>query len=744
MNNLGKLIAGLLAGTAVVPAAAQESAPPAAQAEPTTQAQSTGTGIQDIVVTAQRRGENLQDVPISISAVTAETLEAAGIASTTDIMRVAPGLQFQQAVGLAAPYIRGLGISNQQVGVESSVATYVDGVYLATGGDALLSLNNVDRIEVLRGPQGTLFGRNATGGLIHIITRTPQYTPEMEASLSFDQWETVTAAAYVTGGLSSTVAADLALRYSHQGQGWGINRRSREEVNKVDHDFSARGKLLFEPGDTTRIVVAGDYSDIRASTYLTFTPVPGHAAIPTNPATPTQPTLFTGNPWDSISWIDDPFRESENWGVSGDLTQELGFANLRSITAYRSTDFSGKFDPGSLPIPTVTIYPHIENKQFSQELQLLSPGESSINWIVGLYYFRNNSDGSTQNIDLYRPVTFAPGPIFRRQNVEHKVSSLAGFAQATVPITSQLRATAGLRLTQDKFTYFNNTVTDLTFVPKPFNLLMNSSTRKGKQTKPGWRFALDYQAGSDALFYASYTRGFKSGGFDVYRFDGPILKPELVDSYEVGTKLDALDRALRFNASVYYYTAKNLQIALLDNGTANLRNAAGSEAYGAEVEITAVPVTGLTLTAAGSYLHSRFTDFNGNAPVSTALPGGGNVINPFGSATGNHTARAPAKTVTLSANYETQLAGGKLGLNASGFWSSKWYADPDNRLFQPAYELLSGEISWTEPSGHVRFRIFGRNLTNSEVTAQFGSLITGDVRSLTEPRTIGAGVGFKF
>lgn len=728
-----KHMTAVLLASAAVPAIAQD----APVAQPAAQEPQSTVGIEDIIVTAQRRGENLQKVPIAITAVTAKTLEASGITSTVDIMRVTPGLQFQQAIGLAAPYIRGLGVSNQAAGVESSVATYVDGVYIASGGDALMTLNNIDRIEVLRGPQGTLFGRNSTGGLVNIITRTPQHTPGMELGVSYDQWETVTASAYVTGGLSDTVAADLALRYSHQGQGWGINRRTGAELNDVDHDFAARSKLLFEPSDGTKIVIAGDYSDFRGSTFVIDAPVPGHLA--------SGGYLFTGHAWDSISTYDNPFRATKNWGVSGDFTQELGFANLRSITAYRKSKFQGNFDPGALSEPAVYIQSHIENEQFSQELQLLSPEGSKIKWIAGLYYFNNNSGGSTQDVFLYPLLTGAPGPIFSHQDVKHKVTSLAAFAQATAPITDQLNFTAGIRMTHDKFSYYNTNTTDLRFVPPPFNVTTDPTTiRSDTQKKPSWRLALDYQAAPTTLLYASYSRGFKSGGYDAYAPNGPLLKPEIVDSYEVGTKIDAFDRTLRFNASAFYYTAKNLQIALLKDGTSNLRNAASAEAYGLEVEITAVPVEGLTLTAAGNYLHSRYKDFSGNAPISTPLPGGGNAIIGDGDASGNQTSRTPDKTFTLSANYETPLAGGKLGLNASWFWSAKWYADPDNRLFQPSYDLVAGEISWTEPSGHVRFRVFGRNLTNSKVAAQFGSLVNGDVRQLTEPRTIGAGIGVKF
>lgn len=696
------------------------------------------SGIEEIIVTAQRRGENLQKVPISVTAITAQALRATGVTTTADIGRVTPGFQFQQAIGLAAPYIRGIGAAGQQAGYESSVATYVDGVYLAGGASALTTLNNVERVEVLKGPQGTLFGRNASGGLVQIITKDPKFTPALEASLSYDQWETVTSSAYVTGGLGDGIAADLAVRYSHQGQGWGNNLTTGEEANKVDHDFAIRSKWLFDLTDASTLKIAGDYSDVRASTFVTFSPVPGHLM--------SGGYLFTDKAWDSVSTLRRPFRHSKGWGVSADYAHDLGFASLHSITAYRDSKFTALFDPGALPVPTVTIGSLINQEQFSQELQLLSPDSSPLKWIVGLYYFDGNSGGSANLPFLYPALTFAPGEIDIIQLGSNSIKSFAGYAQATYPLTDKLNLTGGIRYTRDKYVYHNTTTTNLTFVPPAFGGISTVvyPDRRGTVSKPSWRLAVDYSVAPTALVYASYNRGFKSGGYDVQAETGPELKPEIVDAFEAGAKIDAFDRKVRLNATVYYQTVKNLQLVLYFNGVSNIRNAASARAYGGEVELTVMPVEGLTLSAAGSYLHSRFRDFSGNAPITTPAPGGGNIIDPAGDASGNQTPRAPDKTMTLSANYETALAGGKLGLNGSWFRSAKWYADPDNRLFQPAYSLVAGEISWTESSDHIRFRIFGHNLTNSKVTSQFGSLSNGDVRALNAPRTIGAGVDFKF
>lgn len=688
--------------------------------------------IEDIVVTAQRRSENLQNVPISITAVTATKLKDIGVLTTADVTLISPGLQFQQGLGQASPFIRGIGSQSLGPGFESSVATYVDGVYVASGVGSIMSLNNIERIEVLKGPQGTLFGRNTTGGLIHVITRDPTFTPTLEGSISYDQYDTITPSAYASLPVTDAVAVDVAARYSHQGQGWGVNRPTGRDVNRVDHDLAIRSKLLIEPNDDTKLVLAGDYSDLDTSTFMSLTPVPGTALITGE--------RFTGRPWDNDSSLVDPVRHVKNWGFSGDLTLNFDFATLRSITAFRKSDGHLLVDPTGTRTPLLYIDARQIEKQVSQELQLLSPDSSAIKWIAGLYYFRNDAKSANNDNFLFPALTSAPGEIITSKYARQVVRSLAAFAQLTVPVTEQLNLTGGIRYTHDKFHAENITTTVLSFAPPIPPAIFPD--RRTAQSKPSWRLAADYHVAHGALLYVTYNRGFKSGGFNTLEETTAPLKPEIVDAFEAGTKIDALNRALRFNAAIYYLKAKDLQLTKLGAGGQQTLNAGSSESYGVELEATMVPVSGLTFSAYGTLLHSEYTSFDG-APITIPLPGGGNAQT-SGDAAGNDTPRQPDKTFTLSATYETPLAHGELKLAGTYFWSAKWYSDPDNGLFQPSYELISGQVSWTEPSGHATFRVFGRNLTNSKVAAQFARLPMGDVRTLYEPRTIGAAIDFRF
>ncbi|HKT77623.1 MAG TPA: TonB-dependent receptor plug domain-containing protein, partial [Sphingobium sp.] len=235
----------LYAGMAMAQAPAEpgQSAPPSAQRN-----EGGDISLGDIVVTAQKRSERLQDVPVAVAAVTPETLTKTGIESTAALMSVVPGLNVNDSPFGFRPFLRGVGTSSSAAGNENSVSTYVDNIYMTSMNGGLLNLSSIESIEVLKGPQGTLFGRNATGGVIHVKTRDPSHDLGGSFSLSFDNYETVIAKAYLTGGLSDNLAADIAVYYRDQGDGYGTNLATGSDVGK-DKSFTVRSKLLFTPTD---------------------------------------------------------------------------------------------------------------------------------------------------------------------------------------------------------------------------------------------------------------------------------------------------------------------------------------------------------------------------------------------------------------------------------------------------------------------------------------------------------------
>lgn len=340
------------------------------------------TGLEEIIVTAQKRSENLQNVPVAITAVSSARLAASNITSAADIGAVTPSLSLTQVAGTLQPHIRGVGTSSSGPGVENPVAMYLDGVYIASGSSSLLTLNNIERVGVLKGPQGTLFGRNATGGLIHVITRDPAHDPAGSVEVGYANYRTINANAYMTAGLSDTVAADLAVRYEHQGDGWGTNLFNGRDVNRTDHDLTLRSKWLFEPGDATKIRLAIDYSDRKA--YDAQHWIPGYPITFNNP--------FFGGPYDQGGPYDinknvDEDSRLRSGGASLQINHDLGAVALQSITAYRKAKYNFDLDLDLTPVALIRCCGTVRAEQLSQEFQLSSTGGGPFKWVAGVYLF---------------------------------------------------------------------------------------------------------------------------------------------------------------------------------------------------------------------------------------------------------------------------------------------------------------------------------------------------------------------
>ncbi|WP_084465894.1 TonB-dependent receptor [Sphingobium quisquiliarum] len=665
--------------------------------------------IEDIVVTAQRRSENLQRVPVSVTAVTAEAVQALGVRGTQDLAVITPGLKVTISVGNATPFLRGVGAQSVGAGQESSIATYVDGVYIASQAGSVFALNNIERIEVLKGPQGTLFGRNATGGLVQVITRDPSQTPSVEASVGYDNFETLETKLYATGGIAPNLAVDFAGYYSHQGQGWGKNIPTGEDVNRTPLDLSLRTKWLYEPGSDTRITLSADYSKTHSSKAVAVRAIEG--------AVTATGYRFNGGFWDTAS---DYFSDSrvEAWGGSLKVEQGLGDIRLLSISAYRNTKGFQSFDQDASPTPGLVIALQPREKQFSQELQLLSDESSPIKWIFGLYYFRNDAR-TNPNATVYPFLSHQPGPIDQITNARQVTTSLAAYAQATVPLGEDTNLTGGIRYTRDRrrLSGYNQTILTFADVALPRTV---AEPQKVTDSQPSWRLSLDHHFTPDLMVYASYNRGFKSGTFNLNALTAPPLEPEKIDAFEGGLKVDALDRHLRLNIAGFYYDYSNIQLTRTLSGTLQILNAASAKIYGAEAELTAIPFQGLTLRGSLSLMHSRYTSFPdavlitpNRDPVTGQLTGG-NSISSF-DASGRHTINAPDYTFNLGATYETDLGGGTLSLSGNYYRSARWFPEADNRIFQPGYELVSAEIGYSFPGDHYKVRLWGRNLTNSKV-----------------------------
>jgi len=698
------------------------SGPAAAQA--TTPAEPTSAQIEEVIVTAQRRSERLQDVPIAVTAIDGEALAAKGVTNTAEVFTTVPGLTFTQVIGTATPRIRGIGTAIALGGNENSVATYVDGVYYASSASSIFALSNIAQIAVLKGPQGTLFGRNATGGLIQVTTREPDQTFSGNASASYGNHDTIGGALYVTGGVTPRLAADLAVYYNDQNDGFGRNLTTGAEVNKA-RDLAIRSKWLFDLGEETTLRLSGDYGRLR---------VAGPGRRSTDGSLPATGVPFHGDDFDTLSNAN-PFYRSEQGGGSAHLVHHFAGFDLVNTTAYRRATTHTLFDIDGTQAALGTSDIRFEERQISQELQVVSSGDGPLSWTLGAYYFRSRAGYANVILDL--------PPVRQTFATEQKVRSPAAYAQAAYKFDPVTSLTLGFRYSGEtrEFEGAGRILTKATGV----TTLPPAVAGKLSVERPTWRIALDRRLSPDALVYVSYNRGFKSGGFNGATFlSAQPFKPETLDAYEVGLKSDLLDRRLRFNAAVFYYDYKNIQLtSFLSPGVVNILNATSAEIYGLDVDITAKPMERLTLTAGFSYLHSRFGAYP-NAQVSSPLPAGGNRI-VSGSASGNTLPQTPDWTVDLGADYTIPLSSGSLLVSGHYFHSDGWYAEPDNRLRQSAYDILNASLTWRiGDDERVSLTAWGKNLTDEAYAATLQTQAPADVLVPAPGRTFGATVGYKF
>jgi len=682
--------------------------------------------IQEIVVTAQRRGENLQSVPLTVSAITADAAARLGITDTTSLTAAVPGLDFSRQANAATPFIRGVGATSSLIGNEASVATYIDGVYIAAPQAALFSLNNISQIEVLKGPQGTLFGRNATGGVLQVFTREPTQETQIDAQAGYGNYRTSTASLYATTGVTQDLAADIALYGYNQAKGWGIDVSTGGDAFK-EKDVSGRTKWLWTPGTTTKVTLSADFGVSRGEQGVGLSPLPGTVGL----------DGVTSNSGFYNTAVDpnDSYKTTQ-YGGSIKIEEDLGWSRLMSITAGRRSRSPFELDQDATPLPLIGANIQGRDRSFSQELQLLSTQDSKLQWITGLYYL--NDVSGYQPLGL-SGLALAPLPysdIFSTQ----KLRSYSGFGQATLEVVDATHLTLGVRYTSDHRGIVGETVVPVGPGGAPVAIL--PSAQDATFSKPTWRLALDHQFTNELLGYVSYNRGFKSGVFDSLAYANPAVKPEVLDAYEVGFKSEFFGKRVRINAAAFDYKYQDIQIDQLKEGVSTLLNAAKAKIYGADLDITYVPVSGLTIDSGMEFLHARYDSFP-NAPFYTPSPTGGDIPSSF-DATGNTAVRSPDFVGNITLGYRYPLAQGTVDLSAGDYYNSGFFWNPDNRIRQTAYSLVNSSVTWTAPQGIWDARIWGKNLTSRRYYSYETDQEFGDDASPAAPLTFGISFGYHY
>ncbi|QGZ93802.1 TonB-dependent receptor [Terricaulis silvestris] len=672
-------------------------------------------GLEDIVVTAQRQSQSLQDVPIAVTAVTADELESRGMTDTLSVAMSVPNLSLPENGVSVTPFLRGVGSNQSNPNDEPSVATYVDGVYIASPTGNIFSFNNIERIEVLKGPQGTLFGRNATGGVIQIVTRDPQQEPLFDASVGYGDYDTTEASLYASTGLAPNFAVDFAVLYNNNNEGYGRDINRDADIMMRD-ELAARTKFLWTPGENTEFRLALDYSrlDSTGTDYQLAQGVIGADTVSTYPGERRTSTDFANT------------GDNEVYGASLRFDQDLNFARFVSISGYRHVVGDFHLDQDASPTPIVQAYINQFAENYSQEFQLLSPEGSTIDWLLGAYYFDADFAYTPLAIEGFAAAPFTRVELFGSQNTE----SQSVYGQVTAPIMADTNLTVGLRYTMEDQSTDASVVGDGGTV-LPWGVLAQSQDFE----KLTWRISLDHQFSPTMMGYVSYNRGIKSGGFNMINAGTPGYDPEILDAYEVGLKNEFFNDTVRLNMAAFFYDYADIQIFNITGGGAVLtQNAAAAELYGFDADLDWLVNDRLTLSAGLGLLHSEYTSFP-DATFTPPSPLDGPQTT--GDATGNELVNAPGISANLSADYVIPTNSGEFRLVGAVSYRDDTYVSPDNRLTIPAFTVVNATLGWTAPSGRWGAQLWARNLFDEAYYANRTEQALGDIQYLAPPRTVG-------
>ena len=726
MNSCATVAPACLLGIALelfaIPISAQTAAPTAADA-PTA---AIGNSLAEVVVTAQRRAENEQTVPIAISAIAGDTLaQVFGANNIESLQEAVPGLSVSMDTGNTKIFLRGVGTT--AVDTDNSVGVYVDGVYIAAQASSFMNLADIENIEVDKGPQGTLFGRNTTGGVVQIITKTPAPAPSGDLTLGYGNYNTFTMNLYGTGGVGPNLAANLAYYYNNQPDSPGLNvTTGTHNIFRQDTEV-IRSKWLWAPTEATTATLALDYSQDRQGTGIVWSFLPGAVGVDDK-------TTYLGF-YNTAADLDNRWTD-RSYGASLRVEQDLGWSRLVSISGARHSFNNHTLDQDATPLHLIDAGPLPElDETLTQELQLQSPvGNRKIKWIAGLYYMddRFASLPLVINEGDYRPggLTYTTVDVYVREPTR----SYAEFGQATWEFLPGKHLTLGVRNTQDSKSIGGTTLVD--------GVDAVSGRQRADFSRVTYRAVVDREFNADILGYVSLDTGFKSGQYSLVNFTEPPVKPELLTSYEMGIKSEFIDRHLRVNVSAFDYKYRDIQVQEVVVGGTELVNAAQATIYGLDLDINAKLTRSWSLQASLEWLHARYTEFP-NDPSYVPATGGGNELITINGA-GFHMTNAPEVSAYAAADYSMAVAGGTLDLNVNESYNAGYYWNPDNRLRQPAFAVLGGYVRWTDGAGHWSCRLWGNNVTGRHYYTYEDGFAFGDIYSPAMPATYGVAVTRKF
>ncbi|NML94942.1 TonB-dependent receptor [Novosphingobium olei] len=743
--------------TACLVSAIALSAPAYAQDAAQTTAQQSADAVPtgDIVVTATRQSTLLSKTPITLSAITGDGLKSSGITDARALTTAIPNLALTESGDAVRISIRGVTSTDTTEKGDPSAAFLLDGIYIARPADTLGSFYDVERVEVLRGPQGTLYGRNTTAGVINVIANRPVDAFHASVDASYGNLNTVDASAMVNVGLGNGLGIRAAANYQRQDPYYTVEGAS-SRLNPFRDVLSGRLSFGGETGNL-KFVIRGDYTQTRGTgtngnlvTLDRFfdpaTVTPTNNPVYVNRSSDEQ-RLLTVNPT-YRNW-----RNNKAYGIMGEFTYDFGPVQLTYLGSYRKTD---RDDTRNLLLFSALNNPAFffgHFKQDSHELRLAFGQGSPLHGQVGGYYFHEKSD---LEFNLGAPLSslvvagatgfaFPQGPTVSR--------SKAVFGQVTYDLTSDLHVTGGVRYTNDFKSRNGATVVDFPTVASSFcgalRCTLNENIAKKTWNKTIWKVGVDYDAPGLGLFYANVSTGYKAGGFNdgcvtgsgvgcSLTADALYYNPENLTSYEVGAKL-RFSNAFRLNASLFHYDYDKLQVSQVVTvpiPATLISNAAKAKVDGLELEATLQPGDNDRFDLGYTYTNSRYTNFTPNPVAYPSFNFNGALLD-----------HAPKHVATAAWTHTIVLGdAGKLDLGVRSRLSSEYFILDLNNLSQfrqPAFTKTDATITYTAPNDRFYVQGFVKNIEDNITIAHAASGLGAGV-TIEAPRTYGVRAGVKF
>lgn len=691
----------------------------------------TATSSADIIVTAQRRSERLQDVPMSVAALSTDDLTKAGIASTADLAKASPGITVPQYGAFMQPSIRGVSSTGANIGDSSNVALYIDGVYQPQQIASLIDLPDVTQVEVLKGPQGALYGQNATGGAILVTTRAPGFTTTGSFSAGYGNYNSIQLRGYLSGPVTDILAVSVSGGYQdHDG--------FRKHVITGQRDLGlsskvARGKILLEPSSDVKITLTGYYSDRRDSAaYAAFAYQDnsiGYALAPTAPKV-TDPSQFATDP--------NVFSRTKARGVVINGEFHAGPGTLTSITgySYNTTRYLADADYSPVNFAEAST-DHLSASYFSHEMNYLTEKMGSLTFLVGGFFLTGEEVFKYSTFTLQVP-TLPPadhGPYTLALDDYGRIEKriFAFYGDVTLNVTDKLTVTAGGRYTIERqrgYTAPSRTAPTIEYWQDPVTF---------KKFTP--RITARYEVLPDANIYASWGKGFKSGIINTKNFAQDPVNPEVIEAFEAGFK-GRIASILSVDIATFHYNYKDLQVVAYSPPDYIQQNAASARIKGVEANASLDVTANLKIGGGFAVLDAKYKNFPaaavfvptgfGNTQVTMDLSGG-------------QMQRAPKFTGNVSVDYSVGTPIGRVGAFGMLYHNSGSSFDVSNRLRQQGYTTVDAQLS-LEPAGidGLRLTLWGKNLGNKAYFASFLNSQFADGVSYAEPRTYGLRAEYKF